>query len=351
VQRRADDAHPPFLELTYTASGRPSVSERGGSDSVASVQGLLVREPGDPQAMALGELPERAVGPGEVRVRVDAAGVNPVDASNRSAPAWAGIEPPYVVGYEFAGEAIEVGEDVGHLVAGAAVWGLLPVRGTRWGAYAQEVVADAELIAARPGCLTPAEAAALPLAGATALQLLDRLDPAPGEWMLVHGAAGGVGHLLVQLARARGARIAAPASPPRHALLERLGVEVVVDRHRADALVAVREAVGSDLPVAVDLVGGGRLAASLELMAEGGRAGSIVDLAGDLDEALDRNLTLHGLLVRPGADALAKLGELVEAGVLRPEIDEVLPLAQAARAHERVESGSGQGKLVLSVPH
>lgn len=301
--------------------------------------------------MAFGDLPERRVGPGEVRVRIDAAGVNPVDAGNRADPAWAGIEPPYVVGYEFAGEAIEVGDDVGHLVTGAKVWGLLPVRGTRWGAYAQEVVTDAGFIAARPERLSLAEAAALPLAGATALQLLDRLDPSAGEWMFVHGAAGGVGHLLVQLARARGARIAAAASLPRHALLERLGVEVVVDRHRPDALAAVRNAVGADLPIAVDLVGGGCLAASLELMAEGGRAGSIVELAGDLDEALDRNLTLHGLLVRPGADALAKLGELVEAGVMRPEIDEVLPLEQAARAHERVESGSGQGKLVLSVPH
>jgi NADPH2:quinone reductase len=299
--------------------------------------------------MALGELPERGVGPGEVRVRVEAAGVNPVDAGNRADPAWAGIEPPYVVGYEFAGEAIEVGDDVGHLVVGAAVWGLLPVRGTRWGAYAHEVVTDAEFIAARPEELSLAEAAALPLAGATALQLLDRLDPSAGEWMLVHGAAGGVGHLFVQLARARGARIAAAASRPRHALLERLGVEVVVDRHRPDALAAARDAVGADFPIAVDLVGGGCLAASLELMAESGRAGSIVDLAGDLDEALDRNLTLHGLLVRPGVDALAQLGELVEAGVLRPEIDEVLPLEQAARAHERVESGSGQGKLVLSV--
>jgi NADPH2:quinone reductase len=231
------------------------------------------------------------------------------------------------------------------------VWGLLPVRGTRWGAYAQEVVTDAGFIAPRPERLSLAEAAALPLAGATALQLLDRLDPSPGEWMLVHGAAGGVGHLLVQMARARGVRIAAAASPPRHALLQRLGVEVVIDRHRPSALAALREAVGRDLPLTADLVGGGCLTASLELMAEGGRAGSIVELAGDLDEALDRNLTLHGVLMRPGVDVLARLGELVEAGAIRPEIDEILPLEQAARAHERVESGSGQGKLVLSVPH
>jgi NADPH2:quinone reductase len=301
--------------------------------------------------MVSGELPERPVGPGQVRVRVDAAGVNPVDAGNRADARWAGVEVPYVVGYEFAGEVTEIGDGVRSLSAGTTVWGLLPVRGTRWGAYGQEVVTEARLVTARPDRLTLAEAAALPLAGATALQLLDRLDPSPGEWMLVHGAAGGVGHLLVQLARARGARIAAAASPPRHALLERLGAEVIVDRHRPDALDAVRDGVGGPLPIVADLVGSGCLPASLELMAEGGRAGSIVELTGELDEAVDRNVTLHGVLVRPGADVLSALASLVETGVVHPEIDQVLPLEQAARAHERVETGSGQGKLVLTVPH
>jgi len=299
--------------------------------------------------MVPGDLPERVVGAGQVRVRVDAAGVNPVDAGNRADAGWAGVETPYVVGYEFAGEVTEMGRGVEGLAVGSAVWGLLPVRGTRWGAYAQEVVTDARCVAPRPDRLTAAEAAATPLAGATALQLLDRLDPSPGEWMLVHGAAGGVGHLLVQMARARGARIAAAASPPRHALLRRLGVEVIVDRHRTHALAEVREAVGGELPIAADLVGSGCLAASLEFMADGGRAGSIVELAGDLEEAVDRNLTLHGLLVRPGPDVLAALAGLVDSGVVRPEIDDVLPLEQAARAHERVESGSGQGKLVLTI--
>lgn len=301
--------------------------------------------------MVAGELPPRPVRPGQVRVRVDAAGVNPVDAGNRADAEWAGIQVPYVVGYEFAGEVTEIGDGVQSLVVGAAVWGLLPVRGTRWGAYAQDVVTEARFVTPRPDRLTLAEAAGLPLAGATALQLLERLDPAPGEWMLVHGAAGGVGHLLVQMARARGARIAAAASPPRHALLERLGVEVIVDRLRPGALAAVSDAVGRPLPLVADLVGSGCLRASLDLMAEGGRAGSVVELSGDLDEAVDRNVTLHGVLVRPGADVLVALDSLVARGVIHPEIDEVLPLEQAARAHERVETGSGQGKLVLTVPH
>jgi NADPH2:quinone reductase len=99
----------------------------------------------------------------------------------------------------------------------------------------------------------------------------------------------------------------------------------------------------------VDLVGEGRLAASLDFIAEGGRAGSIVELAGDLEQAIDRNVTLHGVLVRPGRDVLRRLGELVEAGTLHPVIDEVLTLEQASRAHERVETRRGQGKIVLTL--
>ncbi len=313
-------------------------------------QGLLVQRRGAPEAMVLGELPSRPVGPRDVRVTVQAVGVNPVDATNRADPEWAGLTEPYVVGYEFAGQVSEAGADVDHVGVGDPVWGLLPVRGVRWGAYAEEVVTEARFVDRRPASLSVLEAAALPLAGSTALQLLDRLDPVAGEWMLVHGAAGGVGHVLVQLARARGARIAAPASLARHAFLRELGVEVLVDRHRPGALQEVRDAVGTDVPIVADLVGSGRLAASLDIMAEGGRAGSIVELAGNLEPAVDRNITLHGVLVRPGRSGLSRLAALAEAGTVRPVLDGVLGLGEAARAHERVETGSGQGKLVLTVP-
>ena len=294
-------------------------------------------------------MPSRPLAGSEVRVAVEAAGVNPVDAGNRADPTWAGLVTPYVVGYEFAGRVVEVDELVNDLRVGDAVWGLLPVRGTRWGAYAGEVVADERLVALRPASLEIAEAAALPLAGATALQLLDRLDPAPGEWILVHGAAGGVGHVFVQLAHARRARIAAPASSARHALLRQLGVSVIVDRHQPDAIQAARDQAGMDFAMVADLVGQGRLEASMDIIAEGGRGGSIVELAGNLEEAVDRNITLHGVLMQPGRDVLRALGTLTEAGHVRPVLDEVLPLEQVRRAHERVETGSGQGKIVLTV--
>jgi NADPH2:quinone reductase len=310
---------------------------------------LVVEQPGGSDALTPADVPSRAMGVGDVRVAIEAAGVNPVDASNRADPSWAGVMSPYVVGYEFAGRVEEVGAGVDDLAIGEAVWGLLPVRGTRWGAYADEIVTDAGYVAARPPSLEVIEAAALPLAGATALQLLDRLDPAPDEWMLVHGAAGGVGHLLVQLALARGSRVAAVASAARHELLRRLGVNVIVDRHEPNAIRTSWQRAGGDFPIVVDLVGEGRLAASLDVIAEGGRAGSIVELAGDLEQAVDRNVTLHGVLVRPGRDVLGRLGALVQAGALRPVIDEVLALEQASRAHERVETRRGQGKIVLTL--
>jgi len=310
---------------------------------------VVVNRPGGVEALELTTLTRRPLGATQVRVRVEAVGANPVDAGNRADPSWAGISPPYVVGYECSGTVIEVGDVVDAFRDGEAVWVLLPVRGTRWGTYAKELIVDVGFVAPRPLSISAIEAAALPLAGSTALQLLDRLEPIAGEWALVHGAAGGVGHLLVQLLRALGARIVAVASPERHELLRSLGVEIVVDRFRDDSLELAREAAGGDFTIVADLVGDGRLAASLPLLAEGGRAGSIVDLAGDLEEAVDRNITLHGVLMRPNRDDLDRLARLVLDGSLAPLVDEVFPLEDCRLAHTRLESGHGQGKLVLAV--
>jgi NADPH:quinone reductase-like Zn-dependent oxidoreductase len=140
--------------------------------------------------------------------------------------------------------------------------------------------------------------------------------------------------------------VAAPASSARHELLRELGVEVVVDRHEPDAIQTARDAVGADFAMVANLVGQGRLAASLDVIADGGRAGSIVELAGQLDEAVDRNVTLHGVLVRPGRESVEALAKLAEAGLVRPVINKVLWLEQAAAAHRRVETGSCEGKVV-----
>ena len=312
------------------------------------MRALVVQQPGGPEVMRLRELPAPQPGPGQAVVAVEAVGVNPVDAANRADPSWAGVRPPYVVGYEVAGRIQAVGDD-GGWTRGDPVWGLLPVRGTRWGTYAELVTLDAALVGPRPPSLSAVQAASLPLAGVTAVQLLDRLEPTPGEWVLVHGAAGGVGSLFVQLARARGARVVASASGQREALLRGLGVEVFLDRHAGRVAERACRAIGQELDMVADLVGYGTLAASLPVVREGGRAGSIVALVGDLEPAVDRNITLHGVLVRPSRQVLEVLAAAVAGGSLRPVVDQVLDLADAAVAHRRVESRHGQGKVVLRV--
>jgi NADPH:quinone reductase len=308
---------------------------------------LLVHAPGEAECLQPGDIPAPRARPGHVVVRVEAAGVNPVDAANRADPTWAAIDAPYVVGYEFAGIVESLGEGTSSVAAGDRVWGLLPVRGTRWGAYAEFVEAREDWVARRPDRLDALDAAAIPLAGSTALQLLDRLALRQGQSLLVHGAAGGVGSLLVQLARRGGIRVAGSAGRARRELLQALGVDPILDRED-DALleVATRE-LGGDVDVVVDLVGQGLLARSLPAVKEGGQAASIVELTGDYEEAVDRNITLHGVLVRPSAETLNRLAAAVDDGSLRPIVDEVVEPEAIAAAHRRLETGHGQGKIVL----
>jgi NADPH:quinone reductase len=258
------------------------------------MRAVVVRDPGGPEALTLVDVPPPRPEPGEVLIEVEAVGVNPVDLGTRADPSWAGVSPPYVVGYELAGRVVGTGEPV---------WALLPVQGTRQGALAERVVVAREYVAPRPPELDPIVAAALPMAGSTALQVLQRMPLAAGSWVLVHGAAGGVGHLLVQMARGLGLRVAAASRPHDRRRLEELGVDLWLDRAEPAPAEAAVAGLGHELDAVVDLVGG-QLEPSLPFVRVGGHAATIVDLSGDLDLAIDRNIDLHGVLMRAGRDRL-----------------------------------------------
>jgi NADPH:quinone reductase-like Zn-dependent oxidoreductase len=248
------------------------------------------------------------------------------------------------VGYEFAG-TVAAGDGT-RLRSGDAVWGLVPVRGTRWGAYAERIAVEASCVAPRPAGLDSVQAAVLPLAGGTALQVLDRLALPSGAWLLVHGAAGGVGHLLVQIAVRRGLRVAAASRAADRERMLRLGVELWIDRAERDVVQAAAGKLGRPFDGVADLVGG-LLIPSLPALAEGAQAATIVDLQGDFDAAIDRNVSIHGVLLRPGQDLLAELATAVEEG-LTPTVSATYPLARAAEAHRRLERGGVGGKLALT---
>ncbi len=302
------------------------------------MRAVVVEQPGGPEALRLVDAPEPEPGPEDVLVEVEAVGVNPVDLGNRSDPSWAGISAPYVVGYELAGRVADTGEPV---------WALLPVQGTTQGALAERVAVPRQLVAPRPPELDPIVVAALPMGGCTALQVLQRMPLEAGSWVLVHGAAGGVGHLLVQMARGLGLHVVAASRFEDRARLEELGVDVWLDRAEPAPAAAAVHQLGRELDAVVDLVGG-QLESSLPYVRVGGRAATIVDLTGDLELAIDRNIDLHGVLMRPGRDRLYELAAEVAAGV-RPHVADTYPLERTADAHRRLAAGRVGGKLVITL--
>ena len=311
------------------------------------MRAVVVRTPGGPDALTLTEVPDPSAVGDQILVTVDAAGVNPVDLGNRMDNGWADVETPYVVGYEFAGSVADLNGCETDLQVGEPVWGLLPVRGTRWGAYAEQVAVDVSTVARRPAHLDAVTAAVLPLAGCTALQVLDRLDLQPGSWLLVHGGGGGVGHLLVQLAAARGIRVVAVSGTADRERMVVLGAEMWVDRAATPSPAAgAARKLGHPVDAAVDLVGG-QLEAVQQHVRPGGSLATIVDLQGDFTDAVDRNLDIHGVLVRPSQHVLASLALAVDHG-LRPTVRGVFPLTDARTAHERLEAGGVGGKLALT---
>jgi NADPH:quinone reductase len=315
-----------------------------------SMRAIVLEEFGGPEVLQVKRIPVPVPGRGEVLVAIHAAGTNPVDAGNRADGTWAGIRPPIVPGSDASGVIEAVGEDVAQWSVGDEVFYLSDFIGTPMGTYAEYQVVNASIVASKPQPLSHVEAAAVPLAAGTALEVVARrLEMQAGEWILIHGAAGGVGSYAVQIASSRGARVIASASAPRHAVLKDLGAVACIDYRTEDFALAARKAAGGEIDAVADFVGGDLISRSLDVIRPHGRAATIASLEGDLEILIDRNITLHGVLVRPDRLRLGELARMIDSEVLRPVIDEVLPLDLAERAHERLDSGHGEGKLVLMI--
>jgi NADPH:quinone reductase len=316
------------------------------------MRAIMIRRFGGPEVLELAEVPTPEPGPGQVRVAVYASGTNPVETGNRADGSWAGLELPAVLGYDASGVVDAVGPGVVDARVGDEVFYMPDFLRNRWGSHADYHVADAAILAPKPPRLSHVEAASLPLAGGTAYATIaGRLAVGRGEWLLIHGAAGGVGSLAVQIAVARGARVLASASARHHAWLASLGVTACIDYRERDVAEAALELAGGPIDAVADFASGEALAGSLSALRPHGRAATVVSLAtaepSAWDAAFDRNVTLHAVLVRPDRGALLALAAMVEQGSLRPVIDRVLPLEDVAEAHRRLETGHGRGKIVL----
>ncbi|HEX5193545.1 MAG TPA: NADP-dependent oxidoreductase [Solirubrobacteraceae bacterium] len=303
---------------------------------------------GPPEVLRIASRPIPAPGPDQLLVRIVAAGVNPVDAQNRNDGSWAGIPLPATLGSDAAGVVVAVGSGVNDFAVGDDVYYFSDFLGGADGAYAEYQTVDARIVARRPAPLSFGEAAAVPLAAGTAYELIvRRLAVAPGQRILIVGASGGVGTYAVQLAHGVGAHVVAVASEARHDALRELGADVALDYRHADLWQQVRRAGRID--AVVDLAGGEVPLRGVEVLAEAGALATVNTLSGDFELAVDKNLTLHGVLVRPEADRLRELASLVDRGVLRPIVSGEFALDDIVAAHRQIETGHTFGKLVVRV--
>lgn len=301
---------------------------------------------GGPEVLRQIELDRPVPLPTEVLVRVHAAAVNPIDWKSRATGGLGMWHEPPVLGYDLSGVVEAVGPGVTTLTPGDEVFGMprFPQQG---GAYAEYVTAPARQLVRKPARLSHIEAAALPLAGLTAWQaLVDTAQVETGQRVLVHAAAGGVGHLAVQIAKARGAYVIGTASIAKHNAVRLLGADDVVDYRTVDFTEVVR-----DVDVVLDPIGGDYVERSLHTLRDGG---TLITLPAPLSpealaSAAARSLRAVWLLVEPDSTGLRHLTALVEDGTLRPLVDRVFPVSQAAAAHIYGEAGGTTGKIVLDV--
>ncbi|MGW1316890.1 NADP-dependent oxidoreductase [Streptomyces sp. NPDC002426] len=330
-----------------------------------TMRAIRLHEHGGPEVLRQDEVPIPVPGPGEVLVRVHAAGINPPDwylrdgMSNLPPETRPKFSLPVIPGTDVSGVVEAVAPDVDGFAVGDEVFGLLRFPGFEGAGYAEYVAARASDLAHKPAGIDHVHAAGAPMAGLTAWQFLielghDHPSPfqaarhrpvplGPGTTVLVNGAAGGVGHFAVQLAKWKGAQVVAVASGGHERFLRDLGADEFIDytTSRPEELVH-----GADL--VLDAVGGPRSSRFLRTLKRGGSLFPVFFGEFDEEETAKLGVTVTGTQVRSNGAQLAELGRLLDTGAVRVAIDSTFPLADARAAHERAAEGHIQGKIVLT---
>ena len=315
------------------------------------MKAIAIRDFGGRDKLEQMDLPVPEVGNEEVLVRVKGAGVNPVDWKIREG--WLKELFPYrfplIPGWDAAGIVERIGPGVTRFRIGDEIFAYCRKPVVQGGAYAEYITLTEEHLAFKPRNTPFTEAAGIPLTALTAYQaLVDAARIKPGERVLIHAAAGGVGGFGVQIAKDRGALVWGTAGSRNGDYVRSLGAERVIDYTREDFRKVVRSAYPDGVDVVFDCVGGDVLRESVEIVRKGGRLISIVD---NLDDGGPgrADISFEFVFVAPNSTELSELGQMVEEGRLRVHLQEVLPLEAAAKAHELSESRHTRGKIVLVV--
>jgi NADPH:quinone reductase-like Zn-dependent oxidoreductase len=317
-------------------------SQFADADERPIMKAVVAHEYGTPEVLKFEDFPRPEPNENQALVRVIASGVNPADPltlSGKYAREF-GTRLPLIPGYDIAGVVEKTGANVTKLKAGDAVYGY-PTFGGGWADYV--TVTEGE-VAAKPKSLNFVEAAAVPMGALTAWQaLVDTAQLEPGQIILIHGGSGGVGSFAIQIAKARGARVIATASTANQDLLEQLGADVAIDYTNTRF-----EEVAKDVDAVLDPVGKDTLARSYGVVKKGGIVMSLVARP-DPTEIKKREIRGAAISVRPDAQDLAEIAQLVDAGKIKPVVTQVLPLSEAIAAQRQAATHHTRGKVVLRI--
>lgn len=308
------------------------------------MKAIRIHTYGGPEVLKYEDAPRPKPQAGEVLVRVQAAGVNPIDWKVREGQMkdfWP-HEFPLILGWDLSGVVEKVGARVSQFKKGDEVYSLPDP--TRNGAYADYIVVRESELALKPKSLHHPRAAAVPLAALTAWQsLFDTAQLQPGQRVLIHAGSGGVGHFAVQLAKWKGAYVFATASTKNQELLRKLGVDEPIDYTQQRF-----EDMARKMDIVLDTLGGETQERSWSVLKKGG---NLVSLVQPPSEEKAKKLGVRAALLgaQPNGAQLAEIAKIIESNKLAPIIDRILPLSEARRAHELSQSGHTQGKIVLRV--
>ena len=304
------------------------------------MKAVVIREYGSNDVIKFEEVDRPEPNPGEVLVKVHAAGVNPIDWKIRGgAGERLGMTLPIHLGGELVGTIEDVGDGVDGFQQGEAIFGMVHT-----GAFAEYAVAKAADIVRKPSNLDYVQAAALPLAGSTAWQaIFDKAGLTSGQRLLITNSSGGVGSLAVQFAKAKGANVTAVASARNEEFVRSLGADDFID-YTSQSL----DQIAPDMDVVFDTAGGETFQRAFKALKKSGVMVTVVAFPNG--EAERYGVTVMRSFTQPSAQILTAIKDLVEAGKVIPHIDTVLPLAEIKQALALSEAGRARGKIILQIP-
>ena len=308
------------------------------------MKAIRIHEFGGPEVLKYEDAPTPKPANDEVLIKIHASGVNPVDCKIRAGLAQGKfpVELPLIPGWDVSGEIEEVGSDVLNFRKGDEVYSRPDP--TRNGTYAEYVVVKADQVNSKPKSLDHDKAAAVPLAGLTAWQgLFEHGDLKADQKVLIHAASGGVGTFAVQFAKWKGAFVIGTASEENIDFLYDLGADEVID-YKTEKF----EEKVKDVDLVFDLLGGETQKRSLSVIRDGGRLVTTVQ-PGNQEDAKEKNIQVIGYMAKSYPADLQQIADLIDSGKIKPIVTEILPLKEAAKAQEMIDSHHTRGKIVLKV--